>query len=110
MHIDLSPLTQLQLHLSPAILRAANPYVRSKLRAARIRTLKEIFTFALEEEQQQKMRALDFKKKPEQINPIEINTVRNSTCYKCGKEGHSAKEYPQNHQQPLPHHTLRYTP
>ena len=96
--------------ISSYIQGITNLYVGNKLRTTRVSTLKETFTFALEEDQKQKISALDFETKPEQMNPIEINAVKNSTCYKCGKERHCAKECPQNHQQPFANHTPRYTP
>ena len=92
--------------ISSYIQGITNPYVRT----ARVSALKEIFTFSLEKDQTHKIRVLDFETKPEQIYPKAINAVKNSTYYKCGKEGHFTKECPQNHQQPLPHHKHRYTP
>ena len=49
--------------ISSYIQSITNSYVRNKLTTARVSTLKVIFTFALEEDQNQKMRALDFEKK-----------------------------------------------
>ena len=37
-----------------------NPYVKNKLRSCKISNLQEIFRFALEEDQKQKIRAFDF--------------------------------------------------
>ena len=41
-----------------------NPYIKNKLRSCKIATLQDIFKFALEEDQKQKIRALDFEAKP----------------------------------------------
>ena len=53
-----------------------NPYVSNKLRMARVSAHKEILTFSLEENQKQKIRALDFETKPQQINHMEIMLLK----------------------------------
>ena len=59
-----------------------NPYIKNKLRSCKISHLQDIFKFALEEDQKQKIRALDFETKPAKIAHGDIQTIKGSTCYK----------------------------
>ena len=49
-----------------------NPHIKNKLRSYKISNLQDIFKFALEEDQKQKIRALDFEVKPDTIAHCDI--------------------------------------
>ena len=106
MHTPLHPQIQ-QAQFWPQILLNAsmNPYIKNKLRSCQISNLQNIFTFVLEEDQIQKIRALDFETKADTIAHCEIQAIKGSTCQKCGNEGHLIKDcplLPRNN--PIQHH------
>ena len=93
-----------------------NPHIKNKLRSHKISNLQDIFKFALEEDQKQKIRALGFEVKPDTIAHCDIQAIKGNNCYKCGNEGHFIKNCPllQNnathHHNPTPHHKQPYAP
>ena len=93
-----------------------NPYIKNKLRPCKISNLQDMFKFALEKDQKQKIRASDFETKPDTIAHCHIQAIKGRTFYKCGNEGHFIKDCPlhQNnpiqHHNPTPHHKHSYAP
>ena len=71
-----------------------NPYIKNKVRSCKISNLQDIFKVALEEDQKQKIRALDFEIKPDMKTHYDIQAIKGSTCYKCENEGHFIKDCP----------------
>ena len=69
-----------------------NPYIKNKLRSCKISNLQDIFKFALEEDEKQKIRALDFKTKCDTIAHCKIQAIKGKNYYKCGNEGHFIKD------------------
>ena len=57
-----------------------NPHIKNKLRSCKISNLQDIFKFAIEEDQKQKIRALDFEAKPDTIAHCDIQAIKGSTC------------------------------
>ena len=52
-----------------------------------------IFQHALEDDNRQKVRAVDFgKPTSSNITQCDINGIRENKCYKCGKHGHFIKD------------------
>ena len=60
-----------------------NPYIKNKLRSHKISNLLDIFKIELEEDQKQKIRALDFETKLDTIAHCNIQAIKGNTCYKC---------------------------
>ena len=60
-----------------------DPYIKNKLRSCKISNLQDIFRFALEEDQKQKIRVL-FETKLDTVAHCDIQFIKGSTCYKCG--------------------------
>ena len=93
-----------------------NPYIKNKLRSCKIATLQDIFKFALEKDQKQKIRALDSEAKPDTIAHCDIQAIKGNNCYKCGNEGHFITDCPllQNnathHHNPTPNNKQSYAP
>ena len=56
-----------------------------------IRTLSDLFASALEEDQKQKIREIDFGTKGSQC---EVHAIKGRGCYECGQEDHLAKDCP----------------
>ena len=87
-----------------------NPHIKNKLRSHKISNLQDIFKFALEEDQKQKIRALDFEVKPDTIAHCDIQAIKGNNCYKCGNEGHSLRIVPSSKIMPhtitIPHHII----
>ena len=82
------------------------PYIKNKLRSCKISTLQDILKFALQEDQKQKIRALDFEAKPETITHCDIQAIKGNNCYKCGNEGHFIKDCPLLQNNATHHHNL----
>ena len=53
-----------------------NPHIKNKLRSCKFSNLQDIFKFALEEDQKQKIRTLDFEVKADTIAPCDIQPLR----------------------------------
>ena len=83
-----------------------NPYIKNKLGFCKISKLQDIFKFALEEDQKQKIRALDFETKLDTTAHCNIQAIKGNNCYKCGNEGHFIKDYPLLHNNSTHHHNL----
>ena len=62
-----------------------SPYIKNKLRPCKISNLQDIFKFALEEDQNKKIRALDFEAKPDTVAHCDTQAIKGNNCYKCGK-------------------------
>ena len=58
-----------------------------------LQNLSELFGFALQEDQKQKIRKLDFGKDEAHID---INAIKGKGCFKCGSEDHYIKDCPHN--------------
>ena len=81
-----------------------NPYIKNKLRSCKISNLQDIFKYALEEDQKQKIRALDFETKPYLVAHRDIQAIKVNTCYKCGNECHFIKDCLFHQNNPIQHH------
>ena len=75
----------------------SNLYIKSRLRFLisknQLHNLSELFGFALQEDQKQKIRELDFGKDEAHID---INAIKGKGCFKCGSEDHYIKDCPHN--------------
>ena len=75
----------------------SNLYIKSRLRFLRsknqLHNLSELFGFALQEDQKQKIRELDFGKDE---THTDINAIKGKGCFKCGSEDHYIKDCPHN--------------
>ena len=87
-----------QLLASQFIEGIQNPHVKSKLRSFQIKNLKEIFGFAIQEDQKQKIRAIDFGESSNTptIAECDIQAIKSNTCFKCGSDQHYIKDCPLN--------------
>ena len=56
-----------------------------------IRTLSDLFASALEEDQKQKIREIDF---GTQGSQCEVHAIKGRGCYECGQEDHLVKDCP----------------
>ena len=75
-----------------------SPHVKSKLRSYQVKNLKDIFGHAIQEDQKQKVRVLDFgvathSETTTKIN-CSINAIRDKGCFKCGSEDHFVEDCP----------------
>ena len=72
------------------------PHIINKLRSYQVMNLKDIFGHAIQEDQRQKIRALDFGLSPksETTTNCSINAIRDKGCFKCGNEDHFVKDCP----------------
>ena len=70
------------------------------LRSYQVKNLKDIFGQAIQEDQKQKIRALDFgvanPSKTSTKSSCSINAIWNKGCFKCGSEDHFVKDCPLN--------------
>ena len=75
-----------------------NPYVKNKLRSFQIKNLKDILGYAIQEDQNQKTRALDFGKssKSKAILNYDVNATKGNNCFKYGSDTHFIKDCPLN--------------
>ena len=81
---------------STSIKGVQNPYIKNKLRSYQVKNLKDIFGHTIQEDQKQKIRALDFGV----ANPSDtstklscsINAIRDKGCFKCGSRDHFVKD------------------
>ena len=93
-----------------------SPNIKNKLRSCKVSNLHDIFKFALEEDQKQKIGALDFKYKPDTIAHCNIQAITGSSCYKSGNEGYFIKDCPLHQNNPMqpndptPNHKHSYAP
>ena len=71
-------------------------HVKNKLRSYQVKNLKDIFSHAIQEDQKQKIRALDFRLSPKsETTPIcSLNTIRDKGCVMCGSTDHFVKDCP----------------
>ena len=78
----------------------AKPYIKNKLRSYQVKNMKKILGHAIQEDQKQKIRALDFRATTSQGSGnktnCSINAIRNDGCFKCGSEEHFIKDCPLN--------------
>ena len=77
-----------------------NPHVKNKLRAFQFKNLKDIFGHAIQEDQKQKIRPLDFAVSPklDHILNCTTNAIQCKACFKCGSEDHFIKDCPLSQQ------------
>ena len=75
-----------------------NSYIKNKLRSYQVKNLKDIFGHAIQEDQKQKIRALDFgvanSSETSTKSSCFINAIRDKGCFKCGSEDHFVKDCP----------------
>ena len=91
-HIDDSS----QLLTSHFIEGIQKPHVKSKLRSFQIKNLKEIFDFVIQEDQKQKIIAIDFgeSSNTSKIVECDIQAIKSNICFKCGGDQHYIKDCP----------------
>ena len=72
-----------------------SPHIRNKLRSCKAESLKDVFSQAILEDQQQKLRALDFETpRADSIAHCEVSAIRSLGCYRCGSTSHLVRECP----------------
>ena len=72
-----------------------SPHIRTKLRSCKDKSLKDVLSQAILEDQQQKLRALDFETpSADSIAHCEVNAIRSLNCYRCGSTSHLVRECP----------------
>ena len=80
-----------------------SPHIRNKLRSCKARSLKDVFSQAISEDQKQKLRALDFETpRADSIAHCEVNAIRGLSCYRCGNTFHLVRECPCQQSLPKP--------
>ena len=77
-----------------------NPHVKNKQRSCQVKNLKGIVGHNIQENQKQKIRALDFgvSPKPDPVPNCSINAIQGKCCFKYGSEDHFIKDCPLSHQ------------
>ena len=74
------------------------PHVKNKLRSYQVKNLIAIFGHTTQEDQKQKIRALDFGVAPHfettTTTNCSINAIRDKGCFKCGSEAYFVKDCP----------------
>ena len=74
-----------------------NPYIKNKLRMQDPENLSALYRGAVQEEQRQKIRELDFGNSSSQASAqCDIHAIKGSGCYKCGSNDHFIKDCPLN--------------
>ena len=74
-----------------------NPYIKNKLRMQDPDNLSALYRCAIQEDQRQKIRELDFGNSSSQASAqCDINAIKGSGCYKCGSNDHFIKDCPLN--------------
>ena len=73
-----------------------NPHVKNKLKSYQVKNLKDIFGHVIQEDQKQKIGALDFRANPQlETTPnCSINAIRDKGCFKCCSKDHFVKDCP----------------
>ena len=72
-----------------------SPHIRNKLRSCKADSLKDVFSQAILEDQQQKLRALDLETpRADSIAHCKVNAIRSLSCYRCGSTSHLVRECP----------------
>ena len=87
-------------------------HIKNKLRFLmsknEIRTLSDLFASALQEDQKQKIREIDF---GTQDSQCEVHAIKDRGCYECGQEDHLVKDCPNrksnNTHNDRSHHTYK---
>ena len=71
-----------------------NPHVKNKLRSYQVKNLKDMFGHAINEDQKQKIRVLDFgvSSKPESILNCDINAIKEKACFTCVSKDYFIKD------------------
>ena len=92
----LSPTAQGSFMLASTFIEGImSPHIRNKLRSCKAESLKDVFSQAILEDQQQKLRALDFETpRADSIGHCEVNAIRSLSCYRCGSSSHLVRECP----------------
>ena len=77
-----------------------NPHIKNKMRSYQVKNLKDIFGHTIQEDQKQKIRALDFgvSPKPDPIPNCSINAIQGKCCFKCVSKDHFIKDCPLSQQ------------
>ena len=75
-----------------------NPHVKNKLTSYQVKNLKDIFGQTIQEDQKQKIMALNFgvasHSETTTTTNCSINAIREKGCFKCGSEAHFVKDCP----------------
>ena len=90
----LSPTAQGSFILASTFIKGImSPHIRNKLRSYKAERLKGVFSQAILEDQQQKLKALDFEPpRADSIAHCEVNAIRSLSCYRCGGTYHLVRE------------------
>ena len=92
----LSPTAQGSFILASTFIEGImSSHIRNKLRSCKAESLKGVFSQAILEDQQQKLRALDFEtSRADNIPHCEVNAMRILSCYRCGSTSHLVRDCP----------------